>query len=165
MEKKDIPAVIAIQPTASEGNSAMHQATNALAHAICFGTEKDVEQANRRLLSALQQQVQEAVYDMHEMMEALEDPVGDHDCIRNPSVRACNGKPKTWSCSVCKAPTRHVCSHPDCQAWKRSSGLLGTPLCGPRADSSKNPNGVTCMEIHRQRLREEKAGSVKQHSK
>ncbi|GAX27132.1 hypothetical protein FisN_13Lh318 [Fistulifera solaris] len=164
MEEKDIPAVIAIQPTAGEENSAMRQATVALARAICFGTRNDIVEANQRVSSIVQQQVREAMYDMHEMMEALQDTIGSHDIIRNPNVSACNGQPKKWNCLVCKAPTRHVCNHPDCQAWRRSNGMLGTPLCGPRADSSKNPEGLTCMQIHRQRLRDEKTGSAQQHS-
>lgn len=51
---------------------------------------------------------------------------------------ACDGRPKKWKCLICKAETRCVCSHPSCQALKRSSSLFGTLLC----DHTKSAGGL-----------------------
>ena len=102
--------------------------------------------------------------------------IGDHDTVKNSETSGSKGRPKKFRCVICQTDTRHVCSHPTCRAMKRSSGLLGTPLCNHvyrvRGVLGKT-TGLTCLEIHRKRLREAKVAaprrvvqglSMKRHS-
>lgn len=191
----DVPTVIEIHSThapavsdTEPGLKAMvYYRIEVLVNAIRDGTSSDEEEATRELTRVLRedfdQRMQKLVMDVRSWILAMKSEkatqavvvhddddvvyIGRHDAIRNPETTI-DGRPKRWGCVICKAKTQYVCSHPSCQACKRSSGLFGTPLCRYASDKKKYPNknnGFACVEIHRNRQRkEQQTGAAKQHT-
>lgn len=178
-----VPRVIEIKSNTRElsrdAEEAARQLADVLVDEFFCEVPRDSEEGIRQLIGDsveyFAQKLQESMFDMRPLLRATKHHViydddsvddddevciGDHDTIRNNETSA--GRPKKWNCVICKASTRYVCSHPKCQAWKRRKDLFGTPLCN-HTTGKKNDSGRTCLEIHRNRLREEHAGLVMHH--
>lgn len=96
-------------------------------------------------------------------------PIGNHDIEKNTLVTK-NDRPVRRMCAICKMKTAFHCSHVECKAYSYNHAkgkMSGVPLCGGcivRKDLDEygyEENTRTCLEIHRDNVRQTKLEVLK----
>ena len=95
--------------------------------------------------------------------------IGNHDLEKNASTK--DNRCDRRKCAICKMKTVFHCSHAECNAYSFNHArgkMSGVPLCG-NGIVRKNleeygfeENTRTCMEIHRDNVRETKLKAVRE---